>query len=131
MIKLFRNDCIWSPISFLILEIFQGGGYVNVKVCQIAQEWEDGKTTGWKHKSNIHMVSMIEFRMRTVINLVVYNFRQLAEVQLELHGLEQYQYLLPIRLMQFEQIYQVIDNDIKNAYFYIRVILNTVRNKMP
>ena len=76
------------------------------------------------------MVSMIEFRMRTVINLVVYNFRQLAEVQLELHGLEQYQYLLPIRLMQFEQIYQVIDNDIKNAYFYIRVILNTVRNKM-
>ena len=68
--------------------------------------------------------------MRTVINLVVYNFRQLAEVQLELHGLEQYQYLLPIRLMQFEQIYQVIDNDIKNAYFYIRVILNTVRNKM-
>ena len=76
------------------------------------------------------MVSMIEFRMRTVINLVVYNFRQLAEVQLELHGLEQYQYLLPIRLMQFEQIYQVIDNDIKNEYFYIRVILNTVRNKM-
>ena len=76
------------------------------------------------------MVSMIEFRMRTVINLVVYNFRQLAEVRLELHGLEQYQYLLPIRLMQFEQIYQVIDNDIKNEYFYIRVILNTVRNKM-
>ena len=76
------------------------------------------------------MVSMIEFWMRTVINLVVYNFRQLAEVQLELHGLEQYQYLLPIRLMQFEQIYQVIDNDIKNAYFYIRIILNTVRSKM-
>ena len=30
----------------------------------------------------------------------------------------------------FEQIYPIIDNGIKNAYFHIRVILNTVKKKM-
>ena len=29
----------------------------------------------------------------------------------------------------FEQILLISDNDIKNAYFYIRVILNTVKKK--
>ena len=30
----------------------------------------------------------------------------------------------------FEQIYLITDNDIKNAYFHICVILNTVKKKM-
>ena len=29
-----------------------------------------------------------------------------------------------------EQIHQIIDNDIKNAYFHIRVILNTINKKL-
>ena len=29
-----------------------------------------------------------------------------------------------------EQIHRIIDNDIKNAYFHIRVILNTINKKL-
>ena len=32
--------------------------------------------------------------------------------------------------MLIEEIYRIIDNDIKNAYFHIRVILNAVKNKL-
>ena len=48
------------------------------------------------------MVSMIELGMRSLINLLVYKykFNQLAEVQLALHGLEQNQYLLPMRCLK-------------------------------
>ena len=56
--------------------------------------------------------------MRTLINLLVRNFHQLAEVQLDLHSLEEHQYLLLIQPMRFlNKSNLIIDNDIKMHIF--------------
>ena len=53
--------------------------------------------------------------LETLINFFGYNFHQLAEVQRDMHGLEQNPFLLPIQLMQFLDIRPIINTDIKNA----------------
>ena len=70
---------------------------------------------------------MIELGMRTLIILLVSIFHQLAEVQLSRTKL-----ILIANMFDaiIEQIHRIIDNDIKNAYFHIRVILNTINKKM-
>ena len=97
MINKFWNDCVGPSFSVQILEIFEDNGYVNGTVCSIT--WE--KRIERKSHLMKTLRKKIEIGVRTLINLLLYNFHQLAKVQKELNGLEKHQCLLPIQLIWF------------------------------
>ena len=134
MTKYFRNDHVRSSFSIQILEIFEGDSHVNGKVCPIP-------ITGKK------ILERKDHWMKTLRTKYPYGLNDIARdedtkpVGLQFPSISRgaartvrpRTKLVPTANTAdaiFEQIHLIIDSDIKNAYFHIRVILNTVKKKM-
>ena len=133
MIKHFRNNCDRSSFSIQLFETFKGKGYVNYTVCPIARykrlerevHWLKTMRTEYSYSRNDRASG------EDTIKLVVSQFPSISRGKARTARTRTAS--APTDNTDdaiFEQIYLIIDNDIKNACFHICVILNTVKKNL-
>ena len=133
-IKHYRNDCVGSSFFIQILEVFQGSGYINGQLCTTAREKRLEREDFWAKT------------LRTVypygLNDKVRNIDNNKPIGLQLPSISRTSARAERPRNNFrsninnnadeilKKIYHIVENDIQNAYFHIRIILNSIKKKV-